>query len=652
MAKRGFRAEDFYRLKTAADPAISADGKRVAWVQFEVDQEADRLRSCIMVADFDGGSGARRFSEGPADSSPRWSPDGRFLAYVSAPAGASHRAHLRLAPLAGGAPLPLGDLPGPVSQPAWSPDGTRLAVVVRTGVEDPESRSAAQRNEPRLVRGLAARLDGVGWKEGRRHVFVVDVADGSARQITKGDYDHDDPAWSPDGQLIAVSSNRDRDRDDAQFRSDIWVIPAAGGRPRRLTPGGGRVSWPQFSPDGSRIAFAGHLEDSWAKDSRVFVMPLDGSAAPETLSPATDRGLIIQPGAAAPFRWTGVNEIALLLTDHGSTTLHLGTVGKRASREVVGGDTQIDGLAIAPNGRAAAFTAAWPHQPSEVYGVNLRDGEVRRLSGANDDLLAEVELSPVMRHRIRRPDGTEIEYFTIAPAGARNRNGRAKRPPIHLDIHGGPHGVWPASRFLGFHQTLAAAGYLVVLPNPRGSTSYGQAFTEACTYDWGGADYEDILACCDDVIERGAGDGERMFVSGGSYGGFMTTWIVGHTHRFRAASPMAAVVDQAALALTTEIPYFSRFNMGDTPWERPDEYRKRSPLTYLPDVRTPVQVIHWEGDLRVPISQSEELYTGLKLLGKEVELVRYPGGFHIMRSPSQAVDWAHRILDWNKRHDP
>ncbi len=191
----------------------------------------------------------------------------------------------------------------------------------------------------------------------------------------------------------------------------------------------------------------------------------------------------------------------------------------------------------------------------------------------------------------------------------------------------------------------------MVLPNPRGSTSYGQAFTRASTGDWGGGDYEDILACCDDLIERGIVDSERLSVSGGSYGGFMTSWLVGHTDRFRAATAVAAVIDQTSMALTTEVSEFAAFNMGGLPWSRRHEYEQRSPLTYLPDVSTPVLVIHWEGDIRVPISQGEELYAGLRLLGKKAEFVRYPGGFHIVRTPSQAVDYIRRILAWDSEHD-
>jgi dipeptidyl aminopeptidase/acylaminoacyl peptidase len=647
MAKRRFKPEDAYRLRTATDPTFSPDGKRVAWVQSEVDEEEDRGASSIWVAPADGSAPPRPFTEGPLDHSPRWSPDGRFLAYVSAPGGDPLKAHLRLAPLDGGAPRRLGHFDGPVSQPSWSPDSTRLVVVSAVGVSDPAGRSAAERNAPRRVRGLAARLDGFGWYVGRRHLFVVDVADGTTTQVTKGEFDHADPGYSPDGTQIVFASDRDRRRDDRQFRAGVCLIPTAGGPVRKLTDGNGSAAFPTFSPDGSRIAFAGHQNGgSWDADTHLFVLAADGSTEPAMVAPQTDRGLLVLSTLPAPYRWTGNREIAMLVADRGSVTLHTADVTAPVSREVLGGERQIDGFATARSPRSVVYTESWPDRPSEVWMSTLRGDDARQLSHMNDDFLAEVELGPVRRATAQASDGTEIEYFTISPPGPARR-----RLPVHLEIHGGPHGLWPTARRLAFHQSLAAAGYVVLLPNPRGSTSYGQRFTRACTGDWGGADCEDILSCCDDLVRRGGGDADRMFVSGGSYGGFMTAWIVGHTRRFRAATAVAAVIDQTSMILTTEIPDFCRFNFDGTPWDQPEVYRERSPLTYLPDVATPVLVVHWEGDLRVPIGQGEELYAGLRLLGKEAEFLRYPGGAHIDRSPSQAVDWVTQMLAWNERHD-
>jgi dipeptidyl aminopeptidase/acylaminoacyl peptidase len=645
MAKRGFRADDAYRLRTASDPDLSPDGRRVAFAVVDTDQEEDRLRWSIWVAPVDGSPPPRRFTEGPADKHPRWSPDGRWLAYISVPEGQPEQAHLRLASLEGGMPGRLGELPGPVEDFAWSPDATRIVVVCRVGFRDVADASPAERNAPRVPRGLAARLDGVGWQEGRRHLFIVEVETGAARQLTRGEYDHDDPSFSPDGSIVAFVSDRHPRRDDRQFRSDVWTVPVGGGRPRRLTDGKGQAQFPAFSPSGKAIAFIGQDDDRWDTDTHVFVVPADGSAATARMAPDLDRPIAEGPGLPSPIIWIGDRDLLMLVEDHGAVALHRARLGQRGSRALIGGDTRIDGVAACPGRRVLAFTASWPDRPSELFAASLSGERRVQLTSLNASFLEEVELAPVGRSTVVRPDGTEVEYFTITAAGG----GRGL--PLHVDIHGGPHAAWPSGRWLAFHQAVAAAGYAVLLPNPRGSTSYGQTFTSACVGDWAGRDCEDILACCDDLVARGIADGGRMFVSGGSYGGYMTTWLVGHTDRFRAATAVAAVVDRRSMTLTTEIPEFALFNMGGTPWERSEEYDKRSPLTYLPAVQTPVLVVHWEGDIRVPISQGEQLYTGLRILGKKAEMVRYPGGFHIVRTPSQAVDMTRRIVAWNAEHD-
>lgn len=643
--KRPFRPEDALRLKAARDPDLSPDGRRVAFVVVDTDEEEDRLRSSIWVASVDGGSAPRRFTEGPADTSPRWSPDGRWLAYISVTDDKPEHAHVRLAALDGGAPLPLGDLPGPVNTLSWSPDSRRIVVVCRVGLPDHEKASAKDRNAPRRVRGLGARVDGVGWQEGRRHLFLVDVPDGQFEQLTRGEFDHDQPSFSPDGDSVVFAADRTGRRDDRQFRSDAWILPLEGGRPRRLTNGRGQVSFPLFSPDGMSVAFAGRVTDSWDEDSHVFVVPSDGTRAPEQLAPETDRPTFSFLGSS-PLRWTGAAELTMLVADRGAVTVHRARLGARRSRELIGGEIEVDGLAARPGQRVIAYTASWPDRASELLVSAGGQPGRRQLTQLNDALLNEVELAPVTRSSITRPDGTEIEYFTLVPSG-----GPARRP-LHLDIHGGPHGWWPLGQVLAFHQSLAAAGFCVLLPNPRGSVGYGQRFSAACSGDWGGGDYEDILACCDDLVERGIGDANRMFVGGGSYGGFMTNWIVGRSDRFQAATTLAGLVDMRSMLLTSDVPEVLQFQFGGPPWRRPDEYERRSPLTYVANVTTPVLVLHYEGDLRVPVGQADELYAALKLLDKEVEFVRYPGGFHVFSTPSQTVDEIRQVLAWNERHDP
>ena len=655
--KRPFRPEDALRLKAVGDPDLSPDGRRVAFVVVDVDEEKDATRSSIWVAAVDGATPPRRFTEGPADGSPRWSPDGRWLAYISVTDDKPAHAHVRLGPLDGGAPLALGELPGPVGELAWSPDSRRIVAGCRVGVPDLEDAKPQERNAPRRVRGMGARMDGVGWQEGRRHLFLIDVPDGHVKQLTRGDFDHDQPSFSPDGRSIVFTSDRTRRRDDRQFRSDAWIMPAEGGRLRRLTEGRGSGSFPRFSPDGELVAFVGHVTDDWDEDSHLFVVPSDGTRPPERQVPDTDRPIFDWSGTP-PLYWTADRELTMLVADRGAVTIHRARVGERRSRELIGGEVQIVGLAAGPGQRTIAYAAGWADRPSELFvSTGGRSGRGSgRTSGANsatqlthlnDAFVEEVELMPTHRASVTRPDGTEVEYFTLLPPGR-----RPARLPLHLEIHGGPHAWWPWAGFMAFHQALAAGGYCVLLPNPRGSASYGQEFTAACAGDWGGGDCEDILACCDDLIERGIADPNRMFVGGGSYGGFMTNWIVGHSQRFLAATTLAGLSDMRSMALTSDIPWVTQFHFGGTPWRRSEEYDRLSPLTYLPAVTTPVLVIHWEGDLRVPIGQGEEFYAGLRTLGKEAEFLRYPGGFHVQVTPSQGVDTTRQVLDWNRRHDP
>lgn len=656
MAPHPLRPRDIPLLRWATQPDLSADGRRVAWCEISLDTDKDEPVSEIMVAEADGKDGPRSFSPGPHDSSPSWSPDGRHLAYVSA---GETGMELKLAPLDGGAPVSI-ETPGTVLGAEWSPDGHSLALVVRvTGDGNAKNAKDAKnaKNAPRVVRGLKNRLDGAGYFEGRAHLFLYDLERAELRQLTDGRYDETEPSWSPDGKTLVFVSNRTARRDDSIFGDGLWTMSVTGGRLRRVGREVVGPSFPTFSPDGSRIACVGMIGGRRiaGRDQHVLVVPSDGTGEATRLAPETDlpTGFSFMGRA---FAWLSDEELVFTLVERGTVGLARATLGQSRVERVVRGDLQISQLALPPGGGGrCAYSSSWVDSVSEISVVDLGRRRPRpvRLSRAGARLGESVELQPAERFEARGKDGLRLEYFVIRPPAGGGKSRRLS--PIVLEVHGGPHLYNPMAEDFVHYQCLAAAGYLVVLPNPRGSIGYGESVTAMVTGDWGGADSDDLLVCLDDAIERQLGDGRRQAVTGYSYGGFMSSWLIGRTNRFFAACIGAPVVDAVSQFGTWDgVDYFAD-EMGADPWSPEGELRARSPLSYLPQVTTPVFLYVHEGDLRCPPSQSDELFAGLKWLGKEVEYVRYPGGSHLsvlalLAPPSQSVDRAERILSFLDRH--
>lgn len=655
MAKRRVQPEDFYSLRNVSDPQFSRDGKTVAYVLAWPDRDDDRTKTTVYVAAADGTGEPRRLTQGDRDHSPRWSPDGRHLAFVS---NRGEKNQLFVAPLDGGEPRQLTDAPHGVSQPAWSPDGTQIAYSARVGEhKEDKEKSPAEKNAPKVIRELRYKLDGIGFFDERRlHIFVSDVKSGEAKQITGGDYFDDQPAWSPNGKSIAFISDRQAKRHQRQWRADVWVVPAKGGRARKVTRSRGVAAHPSWSPNGRQIAFVGHEygDEGFARNLHMMVVNADGRGAPRSVSEPIDRTVMGWPAFATgrTFAWAPDGKSLLFLAvDRGTESLYRADARGKGASKVIGGERVIDAFAMSPDGRRVAFTAGWLTAFPELYVTALsgRTAE-KNVSRANEKLRSKVELGRLQRVPYKAPDGLEVEAFALYPPGWK----KGRLAPMALNIHGGPHSMHPSPRSWTEFQTLAGKGYVVLLPNPRGSIGYGEDYAGAVVRDWGGRDYEDIMRGVDVLLRRNIVDPQRLYVEGYSYGGFMTTWAIGHTDRFRAAIVGAPVSNQVSMFGTGDIPLFDIHEIGGAPFEDPDEYRFRSPVTYLDKVNTPVLLLHHEGDLRCPIAQSEEIFHGLKVLGKEVEFVRYPGGFHTFNThaPSQVVDRIKRIVAWYESHSP
>ncbi|HXJ85001.1 MAG TPA: S9 family peptidase [Candidatus Methylomirabilis sp.] len=645
---RPMTPQDITRIVWVSEPQISPDGRRVAFVATTLSEEKDEYLSQIWVVDAAGGA-PRRFTAGPKrDTEPRWSPDGSRLAFISE-REAKKKGQLYVMPADGGEPARLTDVKAGVRNPVWSPDGTQLCVVSRVGGwEEPDAEEDKQKSRPaRVITTLKYKYNGEGFTYDRRpHLFVVPVEGGPAKQITDGDVVDADPVWSPDGRFIAFASARhdDRDHDDA---SDIWLVDAGGGPPRRVTDTSGPAGLPSFAPDGRTLAYVGRRRlNDFGGNIRVFTISADGGPS-VCLTSTFDRSCA--PLAVRPLWSPDGGSITFAAEDQGSLSLyHAEASGSAPPRRVIDGERVVSGFSTSRDG-TFAFVASDPVTPAEVFIARADGSGERRLTDLNRAWREGVALSRPERFRFTRA-GVEVDGWVMKPPGLSERT---KRPAL-LNIHGGPHAQYGHGFFDEF-QVYAGAGYVVVYVNPRGSQGYGEAFTRAVIRDWGGGDYADVMAGLDEAL-RGHEviDGDRLGVMGGSYGGFLTSWIVGHTGRFRAACSERAVNDQWAMFGTSDIGHlFNVVELGVTPWDDAKEYLERSPLSYAKDVTTPLLIIHSEDDLRCPMSQAEQLFVALKKHRKDVTFVRFPDENHeLSRSgkPRHRLARFGFILDWFARH--
>jgi dipeptidyl aminopeptidase/acylaminoacyl peptidase len=647
---------DIFDLEWSTDPQISADGRHILYVRNFFDVGSDRRRSNLWMVEADGGN-HRPITTGDAnDSQPRFSPDGRRIAYVSSREGGSQIWVHWLESGQSGRITRLGEAP---SNLTWSPDGTRLAFTMRVPLEAkplatmPRAPKGADWGPPvRVIERLYYRADGSGYVEpGHTHLFVLPADGGTPRQLTAGEFDHGgDYAWLPDGSAIIVTANRDEDWEYQQRRDNLWRVSVEDGAMTRLSTRKGQESAPRPSPDGRRIAYLGFDDRGLAhQDMRLFVLDL-ASGESRLLSDGLDRsireaqwdergrGLYVsyddQGETVVGWIGEGGGTPRELARDYGGTAM---------GRPYTGGS-----MSVSRTGRVA-YTAGSVHRPANVAVVD-RGSSPRRLTDLSGPLLAQRRLGRVEEFRTPSShDEESVHAWIVYPP----EFDEAVSHPLLLEIHGGPHAAY-GPLFAPEIQLYAALGYVVVYANPRGSTSYGEGFANWIHQNYPSEDYDDLMSVVDAVVAKGYIDEQQLFVTGGSGGGVLTAWIVGTTDRFRAAVVAKPVINWMSFALTSDgYAYYQNYWFPAPPWEQPEHYLRHSPLMRVGSVTTPTMVITGEEDLRTPISESEQYYQALKLRRVDTALARIPGASHgINRRPSHLIAQVLHTVAWFERYRP
>ena len=648
--RRGVTAEDYFAFEQAGDPQITPDGKWAAYTVTTVDQKANRRTSRIWIAALDGSHPAVPFTgDSTSSTSPRWSPDGRFMAFLSA--RDQGRPQIWLLSRNGGEARKVTSLENGVSNFEWSPDSTKFVCLTRTG--PPPSKNT----DVRHYTHINYKFNDTGWFDERRsHVVVVEVKTGAAKQITDGDNWNDtDPHWSPDSSKIAFVSNRTGHEFDNDRNSDVWVIPAAGGTLTKISDHDGPDRSPRWSPDGTRIAFLGSVDEE--DQPLIYTAPAEGGKS-TPISKSLDQVIgqmnWAEKGKAIYFE-SGVK---------GETHIYRLDVATGALKPLTHGASNVHALALhEPSGEMVYLRNDFEHL-DDVY---VRDPSVecqcrasaadccdRQITHLNSDLWNKLEVAKVQRIPYKAADGFDIDGFLVKPVNF----DPSKKYPMVLSIHGGPAGMYGVDWFHEF-QVYAGKGWAVFFCNPRGSTGYGHKFQRAVAHEWGGKAYTDIMTGVDLVLKQNAWiDRDRLGVTGGSYGGFMTNWIVTQTNIFKAAVTLRSISNFVSDDGTRDGAYGHERDFGGDIFHNYDEYWKYSPLRLVANVKTPTLVLHSDNDFRVPIEQGEQWFRALQHYHVTSEIVMFPRENHNLTrtgEPKHLVEslnwqnyWFERFLNGNE----
>jgi dipeptidyl aminopeptidase/acylaminoacyl peptidase len=635
--RRPLRATDLYRLRNVNDPQLSPDGAWVAYTVSSVDSAKDKNDTDVWMASWDGTQNIRLTSTPEGESSPRWSPDGRYLAFVSA-RQEGKGGQIWLLDRRGGEAQRITQIRGGVSEYMWSPDSKRLAIAVDEETDSLAKADTSEKKTPKpiVIDRYQFKRDVTGYLQTKRsHLAVFDVESKKLESLTSGLDDDGSPSWSPDGKAIAFVRTPTREPRQIE-NSDVYVIEArAGAAPKRLTDfvgsDGGRLTW---SPDGKWIAFTRGEEPKYSAYSmnRLAVVRSDGGEPARVISQALDRP-VSSPRFSSDGRWV----FATVVDDRAQHFIRIRVPDGTVER-VISGKRVIAGYTFGPDGKVAVLAATSDRAP-EVFA--WENGALRALSHQNDSLFNQLQLGGTEDFSSKSKDGTEVHSLLVRPAGTMS----GARLPMILYIHGGPNSQ-DAYQFSFDRQFFAANGYAVVAVNYRGSNGRGAAYQKAIFGDWGNKEVVDLLGAVDEAVKQGIADPNRLGIGGWSYGGILTDYTIATTTRFAAAVSGAGSALQLSMYGTDQ--YVTQYELEiGYPWKNQEQWIRISyPFFHADRIKTPTLFMGGQDDFNVPIIGGEQMYQALRTLGVPTQLVIYPSQFHGLTIPSYRVDRLQRYLAW------
>jgi len=629
-----------YGLRSADDPQISPDGGTIVYTLSTPERGKASPLAQLWACDRDGGNARQLTQTGERNSGARWSPDGTQIAFVS---DRVSKSGLFVMSMSGGEARELTRHAQGISSLAWSPDGGQIAYVTTVDPDNVDETTPEADAAPpvRVTRRIDYKQDGRGYLGDKRsQIFVVDAQTGERKRVTTTLNDHSGPQWSPDGAKLAVAVSMMNG-----IHSQLALIDVASGAVEHITPEDGNVSTWSWSPEGQRILYTGDTSMTWQSD--IFVYDI---ASGETIRLTDDLECLPVggEGASAQPVWLDDRQVLFHAIRAGGSGLYVADSERGAVERVVWWQAQHSGMSTDAEKRYVVQSRSAMDSAGQIAVYDMQSGEQKIIVDPNVDVLAEHPAALWERIDVER-GGQTIEAWLLKPVDF----DESKKYPVILDIHGGPNGFYGYSLSPN-HQVLATAGYLVVYSNPRGSSSYGREFTQMVTEDWGGEDFQDLMAVVDEVLKRPYADAERTGITGYSYGGYMTAWTIGQTDRFKAAVCGAPCFDLESMYGTSDISHvFGELQWGGQPHESTEWYAAHSPSTFAHRATTPTLIIHGEADERCPIGQGEQMFIALKKADCEVEFARYPGAAHGFRRaghPEHRRDCWQRTLDWFDAH--